>query len=100
MTKKCRTGDFFFIFAKKFFFLKKWTILSNKTILKCGGKKSGRPTGHNFGHPLDRKQTFFCGQPEKKKKKISFLKIIVLPGDTQNQRPYIIETMHSYTLPM
>ena len=24
-----------------------------------GGGNCGRPSGHNFGHPLDRKQTFF-----------------------------------------
>ena len=29
---------------------------------KHGRKRfCGRPTGHNFGHPLDRKQTFFKG---------------------------------------
>ena len=27
-------------------------------------KDCDHPTGHNHGHPLDRKQTFFCGQPE------------------------------------
>ena len=26
-------------------------------------KNCGRPTGFNFSHPLDRKQTFFYGQP-------------------------------------
>ena len=32
---------------------------------KNGEKNNcGRPTGHNFSHPLDRKQTFFYGQPE------------------------------------
>ena len=42
VTEKGATGDFFFfIFAKK-----------------CGSQ-----TGYNFDHPLDRKQTFFYGQP-------------------------------------
>ena len=26
-------------------------------------KKRGRPSGHDLGHPLDGKQTFFLGQP-------------------------------------
>ena len=34
---------------------------------------------------------------EKKKKSIS-QSVVILPGE--EQRPYIIETMHSYTLPM
>ena len=49
---------FFFFFPKKRFFFKKF-----QSFLKKWGKKKnyGRPTGHNFGHPLDRKQTFFKG---------------------------------------
>ena len=39
-------------------------------IKNKNGKKRfcGRSIGHNIGHPLDRKQTFFYGQPDKKKK--------------------------------
>ena len=45
--------------------LQKWTILSypppppQHKRKNEGGINCGRPTGHNFGHPLDRKQTFF-----------------------------------------
>ena len=28
---------------------------------KCGKKNCGRPTDHNYGHPLDRKQKVFLG---------------------------------------
>ena len=37
----------------------KLTIFSYQTK-KNIGKKCGRPTGHNYGQPLDRKQTFFA----------------------------------------
>ena len=67
--KKGATGDFFF-----FHFCKQKQknsnidniFLPNKTKkYGGGGGDCGRPTGHNYGHPLDRKQTlFFCGQPQ------------------------------------
>ena len=66
--KKVRLGTFFFIFAKKlffFFFSKNGQYFP--TNKKKSGKKTkncGRPTGFNFSHPLDRKQTFFYGHPE------------------------------------
>ena len=51
------TGDFVLNFCQYFdvffhYFLTKKT----KQFFDCG-----RPTGHNFGHPLYRKQTFFKG---------------------------------------
>ena len=53
-------GTFFFILPF-LFFLSKISIFSYKK--KEEGKKRycGRLTGHNCGHPLDRKQTFFKG---------------------------------------
>ena len=44
----------------------KWTIFSYQKKKNVGKKrkKCSRPTGHNFGHPLDRKHTFFYGQPK------------------------------------
>ena len=56
MTKKGASGDFLFHFCKK------WTIFSYKKIKMGGGGGGGDcgcPTGHNYGLPLDRKQTFF-----------------------------------------
>ena len=46
---------FLFHFANSFFFVKNFNIF----LKKKEKKNCGRPTGHNFGHPLDRKQTFF-----------------------------------------
>ena len=52
----CRMGILFFILPKK-------NISSFSYKKKKKEKKrerfGGRPTGHNFGHPLDRKQFFF-----------------------------------------
>ena len=61
MAQKGATGDFFFfIFAKNFFFLKMDNIfLPTKKKVEKKKKNSGRTTGFNFSHPLDRKQTFF-----------------------------------------
>ena len=56
--KKVRLETFFPIFSK-FCFLKKM----DNTFLPTNKKKCGRPTGFNFTHPVDRKQTFFYGQP-------------------------------------
>ena len=70
MSKKGATGDFFFSFLQKNFSPKKWTIFPFQTKKNGGGgggggnKNCSGPTGHSYGHPLDRKQTFFCGQPE------------------------------------
>ena len=64
MTEKGATRDFFFSFLQFFFF--KWTIFTyppTKMRAEGGGGICGRLTGHNFGHPLDRKQIFFYGQP-------------------------------------
>ena len=61
VTKKGAAGDFFFfIFEKKKVFPKMDNIFLSKKN-KCGKKINnyGRLTGHNYGHPLDRKQTFF-----------------------------------------
>ena len=51
------------LFKKKFLLFA--TIFSYQTkenwiffFLNCG-----RPTGHTYGHLLDRKPTYFCGQP-------------------------------------
>ena len=45
------------------FFTKKFVILLQRKTKK-GKKKDfcGRPSGHDLGHPLDRKQTFFKGR--------------------------------------
>ena len=63
------TGNFFFFFFS-IFQVQFFSIFSPKnTHTQRREKKrtfSGRPTGHNFGHPLDRKQTFFHGQPDYK----------------------------------
>ena len=42
-----------------------FNIFLQKEKKKKTGKKGfcGRPTGHNFDYPLDRKQTFFLGWP-------------------------------------
>ena len=48
--------DLFFLL---FFGLKNFNIFSPNNNNKK--RYCGRPTGHNFGHPLDRKQTFFKG---------------------------------------
>ena len=50
------TWDFFFTFANfNFYCCKKYHFLNKKN-----GKKivCARPTAHNFGHPLNKKQTF------------------------------------------
>ena len=57
MTKKGATGDFSFMFANKKRFFPQMDNIFLPKKKKC--QKKGRPTGHNFGHPLDRKQTFF-----------------------------------------
>ena len=64
MTKKGATGDFFFSFLQKklVFFFPKMENTKKKNVKKK--KNCGHPTGHNFGHPLDRKHTFFYGQPK------------------------------------
>ena len=55
-----RPGDYItaewelFFFANFIFFWLKFHHFLQKKKKNCG-----RPTGHNFGHPLDRKQTFF-----------------------------------------
>ena len=53
VSKKGATGHFFFYFCKKKCFLP-----NRKKKLKKK-ENCGRPTDHNYGHPLDRKQTFF-----------------------------------------
>ena len=58
VTKNGATGDFFFHFYKK---KKMDNIFLQK---KKRMKKKCRPTGHNYGQPLDRKQIFFSGWPE------------------------------------
>ena len=72
--KEAVTRDRFFQFRKRiffffffFFFFPKLdnVFLPNKN--KCGKKKNcSRPTGHYYGHPLDRKQTIFYEQPNRK----------------------------------
>ena len=59
MSKKGATRDFFSFLQQKN--PQKWTIFSYQTNKKLKKKeeKLGRPTGHSYGHPLDRKQTFF-----------------------------------------
>ena len=59
MTLLLQNGSFFFfIWPIYLFFFVKISSFSykNKNEKK---KNCGRPTGHNFGHPLHRKQTFF-----------------------------------------
>ena len=57
------TENFFFQFS--FFFFSKVSIIFLLKKKKRGKKERncGRPSGHNFGHPLYRKQTFFKGWP-------------------------------------
>ena len=59
----CRMGTFFFHFAppppKKI--MVKISLFSYQKKKKGKKEFCDRPTGHNFGHPLDRKQTFFKG---------------------------------------
>ena len=53
-------GEAFF-FNFRFFFLSKISLFflpKEKGVFFCG-----RLSGHNFGHPLDRKQTIFLGWP-------------------------------------
>ena len=57
----CRMGTFFFILPPQ-------KIVGQNFIIFLPKKKKGNkklilrpPPGHNFGHPLDRKQTFFKG---------------------------------------
>ena len=57
------TGNFFFQFpikkkkrSKIFSF-----SLTKKKLEEKKERNCGRPSSHNFGHPLDRKQTFFKG---------------------------------------
>ena len=63
--KKVRLETFVFTFANNFFFLPKIDNIFLQQQKKSGEKKKncGRPTGCNYGDPLDRKQTFFYGQP-------------------------------------
>ena len=64
-------GTFFSSSQKKKFSQKMANIfLPNKK--KMEKKNCGRPTGHNDGHPLDRKQTFLCEQPYQKESLSSF----------------------------
>ena len=61
---KNATGDSLFHFCKKKKKKKKMDIFSYQRKKKWKKEKNcGRPSGHNFGHPLDRNQTFFYGQP-------------------------------------
>ena len=39
-------------------------IISYQTKKKMWEKKCHRPTGHNYGHPLDQKQLLFLGWPD------------------------------------
>ena len=59
------TGDYFFHFLFLIFF--KFILFSIRSIShtqkKKKKKKCGCPTGHNFSHSLDRKQSFSYGQP-------------------------------------
>ena len=57
----CRMGTFFFILPPKNSFGQNFIIFSPTTTTKNGKKRRfcSRLTGHNLGHPLDRKQTFF-----------------------------------------
>ena len=56
LKKRCDWRLFFTNFCNFFSYHKK----------KVKKKKNcGLPTGFNFSHPLDRKQTFFYGQPHK-----------------------------------
>ena len=59
--KKVRLGFFFHFCKKNLFISQKWTILPPPPPQKKKKKKKncGRPTDHNYGHPLDRKQTIF-----------------------------------------
>ena len=54
--KKGRLGTFFFFFFLHFFFSPKMynIFLPNKKKRKKKKKNCGRPTGLNYGHPLDR----------------------------------------------
>ena len=66
MAKKGATGDFFFQFCQK----KKKNLKMDNIFMekkKEWEKKQmcGRPTGFNFSHPLDRKQNFCYGQPNR-----------------------------------
>ena len=59
----CRIGTFFFILLQFFFrYFQNFIIFLQKK--QRNGKKKrfcGRPTGHNLGHPLDRKPFFKGG---------------------------------------
>ena len=54
---------FFFILPPNNFLVKisSFSYQKKKKRGGGGGRFCGRPAGHNFGHPLDRKQTFFKG---------------------------------------
>ena len=67
MTKKAATRDFVFHFCKikKVSFQNIDNIFPTKQKKNVGKTSCGRPTGHIYGHPLDSKQTFLCGQPNK-----------------------------------
>ena len=61
--KKGRLETFFFNFSFFFFFFSKsgqYFPTKPKKKKEKKRKNCGRPTGHNYGHPLDRKQTFCC----------------------------------------
>ena len=64
------TGNYFFnfqFFLSFFSFKIVGTLLTKKKREKDKKKKKVfclRPSGHNFGHPLDRKQTSFKGGPK------------------------------------
>ena len=76
MSKKGPTEDFLFSFLQtSFFFSQNGQYLPTKQKEKEKKKTCGHPTGHNYGHPLDRKTFFFFSKmdniflPNKKKRK-------------------------------
>ena len=60
--KKGVTGDIFFHFYKNLFFPPEMDNISYPKKKNVKKKNCGCPTGFNFSHLLDRKQTFFYGQ--------------------------------------
>ena len=52
-------GYFFFSISEKKKILKKHSVFFQTKKKERGKQNCGRLSGHNFGRPLDRKQTFF-----------------------------------------
>ena len=78
MTKK-RCDWRLFIFVKKLKKIPKLGSIFQPPKKKKEKKRCGRPTDHNFSHPLDRKQTFLMGSLRPASGPIYSLYVLVYP---------------------